>query len=122
MLSNLNSIILEGDLSSDPVCSKLFGQEFTQFVVETVRFLKGNDEAITKEVSLIPVEAFGRLGQTCKEILQEGRGVRVVGRLKQYSTIDSEGRRQSYIIIVAEHVEFKQKKSQPGIVDEPLAV
>jgi single-strand DNA-binding protein len=45
----------------------------------------------------------------CKEYLTKGRGVRVVGRLKQDRWQDSDGKTRSKVHIVAEHVEFKPK-------------
>ena len=39
--------------------------------------------------------------------LQKGRGVRVVGRLKQDRWADQEGKNHDRVKIVAEHVEFK---------------
>jgi single-strand DNA-binding protein len=45
----------------------------------------------------------------------KGRGVRVVGRLKQDRWTGPEGQARSKILIVAEHVEFKpQLKKQDG--------
>jgi single-strand DNA-binding protein len=42
-----------------------------------------------------------------RESLSEGRGVRVVGRLKQDRWTGPEGQARSKVSIVAEHVEFK---------------
>jgi single-strand DNA-binding protein len=45
----------------------------------------------------------------------KGRGVRVVGRLKQERWQDGDGKAQSKIIIVAEHIEFRPEfKSEPA--------
>jgi len=41
------------------------------------------------------------------EYLKKGRGVRVVGRLKQDRWTDADGKPHSRIFIVAEHVEFR---------------
>ena len=40
-------------------------------------------------------------------IPEKGRGVRVVGRLKQDRCADPDGKQYSRVSIVAEHVEFK---------------
>jgi single-strand DNA-binding protein len=56
-----------------------------------------------------------RLAEVCGEYLKKGRGVRVVGRLKQDRRTSSEGQARSKVSIVAEHVEFKpQFKKQDG--------
>jgi single-strand DNA-binding protein len=55
----------------------------------------------------------------CGEYLKKGRGVRVVGRLKQDRWTDPDGKPHSRVEIVAEHVEFKpQKKADPDGKDQ----
>jgi single-strand DNA-binding protein len=55
----------------------------------------------------------------CGEYLKKGRGVRVVGRLKQDRWADADGKAHSRVEIVAEHVEFKpQLKKQDGDAKE----
>jgi single-strand DNA-binding protein len=54
----------------------------------------------------------------CGEYLKKGRGVRVVGRLKQDRWTDPDGKPHSRVEIIAEHVEFKpQLKKQDGSPD-----
>ena len=64
-----------------------------------------------KEVSFFDVESWARLAENCGEHLLKGRGVRVVGRLKQDRWQDKEGNPRSKI--VAEHVEFKPQFKKP---------
>ena len=53
--------------------------------------------------------------EVCGEHLEKGRGVRVVGRLKQDRWTSPEGQTRSKVSIVAEHVEFKpQPKGKDG--------
>ena len=67
------------------------------------------------EVSFFEVSTWARLAKVCGEYLKKGRGVRVVGRLRQDEWTDPEGKPRSRIEIVAEHVEFKpQFKKQDG--------
>ena len=68
-----------------------------------------------KEVSFFEVSTWTRLAEVCGEYLKKGRGVRVVGRLKQDRWTDPDGKPHSRIFIVAEHVEFRpQLKKQEG--------
>ena len=68
-----------------------------------------------KEVSFFEVSTWTRLAEVCGEYLKKGRGVRVVGRLKQDRWTDPDGKPHSRVSIVAEHVEFKpQFKKQDG--------
>ena len=49
----------------------------------------------------------------CGEYLKKGRGVRVVGRLKQDRWTSPEGQPRSKVSIVAEYVEFKPRAKKP---------
>ena len=73
------------------------------------------DNEVQKEVSFFDVSTWTRLAEVCGEYLKKGRGVRVVGRLKQDRWTDPDGKPHSRVEIVAEHVEFKpQLKKQDG--------
>jgi single-strand DNA-binding protein len=83
-------------------------------VLASNRFFK-QDEETQKEVSFFEVTTWSRLAEVCGEYLKKGRGVRVVGRLKQDRWTSPEGQGRSKVSIVAEHVEFKpQLKGKDG--------
>lgn len=106
-MNNLNSIIVEGNLVRDPLLKTIpNGHQVCSFAVASNRFYKQNEQT-EKEVSFFEVETWSKLAQTCGETLRKGRGVRVVGRLKQDRWEDATGKTQTKIKIVAEHVEFK---------------
>ena len=106
-MNNLNSILLEGNLVRDPeVKATPSGTPVCSFSVASNRWYKQNEQ-LEKEVSFFDVEAWSKLAQTCGETLKKGRGVRVVGRLKQDRWNDGEGKQHNKVKIVAEHVEFK---------------
>jgi len=116
VLNNLNSIIIEGNLVRDPLLKTIpNGHQVCSFALASNRFYKQNDET-EKEVSFFEVETWSRLAETCGQTLKKGRGVRVVGRLKQDRWEDATGKSQSRLKIVAEHVEFKPvfKKNEAG--------
>lgn len=106
-MNSLNSILIEGNLTRDPeLKSTPKGTPVCSFSVASNRFYK-QDEEYQKEVSFFDVEAWAKLAESCAEYLEKGRGVRVVGRLKQDRWQDQEGNPRSKVKIVAEHVEFK---------------
>ena len=114
-MNNLNSILIEGNLTRDPQFDTTpKGTSVCNFSVASNRFYKQDDE-LQKEVSFFDVESWAKVADSCSEHLHKGRGVRVVGRLKQDRWQDKEGNPRSRIKIVAEHVEFKPqfKKSEP---------
>ena len=106
-MNNLNSILIEGNLVRDPVFkSTPKGTPVCTFSLASNRFYKQDSET-EKEVSFFEVETWSKLAENCNNFGRKGRGVRVVGRLKQQRWNDTEGRPQSKVMIVAEHVEFK---------------
>ena len=115
MCNNLNSILIEGNLVREaemratpkgtPVCT---------FQIASNRFYKQGSN-MEKEVSFFNIESWAKLAKIAGSQGRKGRGVRVVGRLKQERWQDRDGKAQSKIVIVAEHVEFRPefKKDLP---------
>lgn len=108
-MNNLNSIILEGNLTKDPILDKTpKGTPVCRFTVASNRFYKSEGER-HEEVGFFDVETWSRLAETCGEYLSRGRGVRVVGRLKQDRWTGEDGQNRSRVRIVGEHVEFRSR-------------
>jgi single-strand DNA-binding protein len=106
-MNNLNSVLIEGNLVRDPDLSYTSkGTAVCKFTVACSRSYK-QDDGFQKEVSYFDVSAWMRQAEVCGEYLKKGRGVRVVGRLRQDRWTSPEGQTRSKIEIVAEHVEFK---------------
>ena len=120
MLSNLNSILLEGRLVADPVSKTTArGSLVTSFSIASERYFKSNDE-LQSETSFFDVDTWSQLAEKCRDTLKKGRGVRVVGRLKQDRWTDADGKNHSRVKVIAEHVEFKpevKKQSLPLMTD-----
>jgi single-strand DNA-binding protein len=123
-MNNLNSILIEGNLVKDPELSYTpKGTAVCKFTVACNRAFKQDDQ-LQKEVSFFDVSTWTRLAEVCAEYLKKGRGVRVVGRLKQDKWSDADGKPHSRIYIVAEHVEFKpqiKKDGEPAVEEEKPA-
>ena len=71
-----------------------------------------------KEVGFFDIEAFGKLAESCQSQGHKGRGVRVVGRLKQDRWDGADGKQHSKISIVAEHAEFRPEFKKDDAEDE----
>lgn len=116
-MNNLNSILIEGNLVRDPELSYTpKGVAVCKFAVACNRQWKQDDE-VQKEVSYFDVTTWTRLAEVCGEYLKKGRGVRVVGRLKQDRWTDADGKGRSKVLIMAEHVEFKPQIKKDGEAD-----
>lgn len=106
-MNSLNSILIEGNLSRDPNGIETpKGTVGCNFTIETRRVYKSGDE-VTEEKSYFTIEVWGKLAESCLAYLSEGRGVRVVGRIKQDRWMDGNGNPRSQVKIIGEHVEFK---------------
>ncbi|GHV93613.1 hypothetical protein AGMMS50268_41160 [Spirochaetia bacterium] len=105
-MNNLNSVIAEGVLVEKPAFQDTNGKPFCSFSIASNQFYRVKSK-IEKEVSIFDVEAFGKVAENTHNLGQQGRGVRVVGRLQQKKWADAKGKEQSKIIIIAEHVEFR---------------
>jgi len=113
-MNNLNSILIEGNLVRDPLLrSTQKGTQICMMCLASNRYHK-QEAGFEKEVSFFDVETWARLAELCYTKGRKGRGVRVVGRLKQDRWNDPDGKPRSRISIVAEHVEFRPefKKEQ----------
>lgn len=110
-MNQLNSLILEGTLVRNveitepdvPVASGMVS------VIRHYKNHKGNDE---EEYSIFEVVASDNLAKVFKEKGCKGRGVRIVGRLKQVRWHDSDGKEWSKVFVIAEHIELKPVKSE----------
>jgi single-strand DNA-binding protein len=106
-MNNLNSILIEGNLVRDPLLrSTPKGTSVCTFCLASNRFYK-QDSELEKEVGFFDVETWSKLAESCYNLGHKGRGVRVVGRLKQERWVGSDGKARSKVTIVAEHVEFR---------------
>jgi len=113
-MNTMNSVILEGNLVRDPEQKETpKGTPVCNFSVASNRFIKretGNEN----EVSYFDVEVWSKLAVTCGKYLEKGKGVRVVGRLKQDRWQDGEGNNKARIKIVGQHVDFRPFFSGSG--------
>ncbi len=110
-MNQLNSLILEGNLVRDSVLSEpVPGFKKCAFSVGVNRFYKNKKNEDVNEVSFFDVEAYGKMAEYCEEKAKKGRGVRVVGRLKQDTWKDSNGKSVSKVYVVAEHIEYRPVK------------
>ena len=123
-MNNLNSILIEGNLVRDPLYRTTpKGTPLCTFTLASNRFFK-QDSGLEKEVGFFDVESWSKLADNCHNFGRKGRGVRVVGRLKQDRWNGSDGKSHSRVAIVAEHVEFKPefKKNDKGENSEESAM
>jgi single-strand DNA-binding protein len=104
-MNHLNSIILEGNVK-DVRLATAGATDTCTFTIAVGRIFKDADGKQVEEESLFDVQSFGVLAEQCRKHCTVGRGVRIVGRLKQ-ERWTSEGKVYSRVVVIAEHVEYK---------------
>jgi single-strand DNA-binding protein len=124
-MNNLNSILVEGSLVRDPIFKHTpKGTAICTMTIATNRYHKG-DSGFEKEVSFFDIEAWSKLGESIYQKAKKGRGVRVVGRLKQDRWQDTDGKNHARVKVVAEHIElrpeFLKNKKEGADNEEELA-
>ena len=106
-MNNLNSVLVEGNLVRDPEYKTTTkGTALCKFTVASNRYFKQED-GFEKEVSYFDVESWGKIADSVNNLGRKGRGVRVVGRLKQERWNGNDGKAMSRVVIVADHVEYR---------------
>ena len=117
-MNNLNSILIAGNLVRDPLFrSTPKGTPLWTFSLASNRVFK-QDSGFEREGSFFDVETWAKLAENCYSLGHKGRGVRVVGRLKQARWINTEGKSRSRVTIVAEHVEFRPDFKRNGLTED----
>lgn len=108
-MNSLNSILIEGNVVRDPIIKETpRGSTVCSFSIASNRFYK-QDDGFEQETSFFEVESWSKLAESCSKNCGKGRGVRVVGRLKQDRWVGSDGKNFSKIKVIADHVEFKPR-------------
>ena len=88
------------------------GTPVCRFTIASNRFYK-TGSGMEKEAGFFDIETWGEKAESCNEYGRKGKEVRVVGRLKQDSWTDNDGKKHSKIIIVADQaVEFKPEQKR----------
>ncbi len=112
-MKHLNSVILEGNCVRDPqVTITSHGKTLCTFSIANSRYYKSNENFV-EDVSFIDVQTWGKWAEIVSEKCKKGRGVRIVGRLKQLRWHDSNNKTRSKIIVLAEHIDFKPETHKP---------
>jgi len=117
-MNSLNSILIEGNVVRDPTLKETpRGSIVCNFSIASNRFYKQDDQ-FEQETSFFEVESWAKLAEACEKNCGKGRGVRVVGRLKQDRWTGTDGKNYSKIKVIAEHVEFKPQFKNKAAGDE----
>ncbi len=110
-MNNINCLVVEGNITREPnFRTSPNGFPICKIPIAVNHYYKkAASGEYENEVSYFDVETFGKLAEICAKFSQKGRGLSVVGRLKQNRWKTAEGKNTSRVTIIAEKIEFKQR-------------
>ena len=119
VFNDLNTIIIEGRLTRDPVIRDFSNNNCVSSLSIAVNSsYKSKDESYVQEVGFFDVDVWNNAAKACNQYLKKGSKIRVRGVLKQNRWENQEGIKKSKIFIKAETVEFKgDDKKAPASSD-----
>ena len=116
-MNHLNTVLIEGQLTRNPEIGNAPAQiQMCRLSVANNRYRLKNGEW-EQDTSYFTVYVYGNVAEACLARLKKGRGVRIVGRLKQLYRSEG-GYRTEKILILAEHIEFQPEKKNE-VLKEP---
>ncbi len=120
-MNNLNTVLIEGNLTRDPK-EVVFAtdHEMCRFSIANNRYYMKKGSGWQTDTSFFIVEVYGSASRACMQHLRKGRGVRVVGRLKQ-NTWKEGGVPREFVTIIAEHIEFQPDRQKAARDPIPTA-
>lgn len=109
-MNSLNTVIIDGNLTKDvEYVSFQNGGGVAKFAVALNRSYKTDNGEYKNVATFVNVSVFGKIGELCKQYLEKGRAVRVMGSLETESWKDKDGKDQSRLIVRGNSVEFGAK-------------
>ncbi|WP_407428595.1 single-stranded DNA-binding protein [Treponema sp.] len=111
-MNQMNQVVIEGNVVRDSsVKETARGTRVCIVPIATNRTYKDSHGAFQKEVAYFDIEAWGEnFSKNIMQLAKKGRGLRVVGRLKQDRWKTQEGKNTSKVYIIAEHIDFNPLK------------
>ena len=82
-MNSLNQIIIEGNVVRKQEQRNGGSLSICTFPIAVNRTTKSQDGKLNEEVSFFDVDTFGNIADFSSKYATKGRGVRIVGRLKQ---------------------------------------
>ena len=114
MSLEINSVVLGGNLTKEPVLKEVTGgRKVASFTVACNRTYLSNGEK-KKETSFIDVDVWGPVAENCSKYLTKGSPVVVTGRLKQDQWQTETGEKRSRLKVLAVNVQFLPSSRQAG--------
>jgi len=117
-MPSLNRVFLIGNLTRDPELRYTpTGVAVVSFGLAVNRVFKTQTGDKKEETCFVRIVTFGKQAESCNQFLAKGRLVFVEGRL-QYRTWEYEGKKYSAMDVIAERVQFLNRKEDASFTPE----
>jgi single-strand DNA-binding protein len=104
-MANLNTVVIAGRLTKDPV-SRTEDAQVVNMVVAVNHRTKSQQSGEEKEhTDFVPVSVFGRTAELCVEKLKKGSSVLIHGRIRSRSK-EVRGEKKFFTEVVAKKIDF----------------
>ena len=113
----MNLVVLNGRLTRDPELK--FGQSgkaYSRFSIAVDRPFQSSADKNSQTADFINCVAFGKTAEFIGEYFRKGRKILLNGRL-QMSQYESEGKKITTYVVIADSVEFGEAKASSGSTD-----
>lgn len=119
-MPNLNRVQIIGRLGRDPEeKTTKNGSTYVVFPVAVDRRWRGRGGETRKETDWFTVEAWGKLGEICKNYLNKGRLVFLEGRLRT-TRYDHEGEVRYFTKVIANRMQMLDRPKEEEISEEEI--
>lgn len=113
--TNINRVILTGNLTRDPETRQAGGTTVTQLRLAVNSRRKDNQSGQwIDEPNYFDITVWGAQGENCQRYLTRGRPVAVDGRLKWREWTTQDGQKRQAVDIVADSVQFLNGGGENG--------
>ncbi|MBP6086942.1 MAG: single-stranded DNA-binding protein [Pelolinea sp.] len=119
-MPNLNRVQIIGRLGRDPEeKTTKNGSTYVVFPVAVDRRWRGRGGETRKETDWFTVEAWGKLGEICKNYLNKGRLIFLEGRLRT-TRYDHEGEVRYFTKVIANRMQMLDRPKDEEISEEEI--
>lgn len=119
-MPNLNRVQIIGRLGRDPEeKTTKNGSTYVVFPVAVDRRWRGRGGETRKETDWFTVEAWGKLGEICKNYLNKGRLIFLEGRLRTIR-YDHEGEARYFTKVIANRMQMLDRPKEEEISEEEI--
>lgn len=111
-MPELNSVIIAGNLTKDPVFRQTTnGTPVVNFSIASNRRFRDKNDEWKEDVCYVGIVAWNRLAESCRDKLRKGNAVLVDGELQSRTFKTEEGSNRTVVEIKARRIQFLNKRA-----------